>query len=261
MVNLQLNMEEIKLDSQNKLGKVNSRREARAVIDRWNAMTALEETDNALKADPFGLTNRDLYEFKTAYTMISDMNNGVMDRYFYTICFHLFSNLIYCYSRDRVDQVFQAVGLTMQQADLDHILEEATVEEVFTMDSILEEFRQWKIEQIDKDNLKALFRMLAVDKYVHSTFPEKHKYAQGENTATSSKTSRKMTTSGNHLITESTVLNIVEELAVSANNNEDVGSEDPLGFMAEIKHKFEKVGELGINYEEFERLFVSTDNF
>ena len=82
-----MSIEELALDSQGKLGKVNSRREARAVIDRWNVITALEETDKTLKADPFGLTPRDLYEFKEAYMMISDMNNGEMNRFIYTICF------------------------------------------------------------------------------------------------------------------------------------------------------------------------------
>ena len=159
-----------------------------------------------------------------------------------------------------MDEVFQAVGLTMQQDDLDRILEEATVEGVFTMDSILEEFRQWKIEQIDTDNLKALFRMLAVDKYVHPTFPKNYKYAQGDDITLSSKSARTKKDL-HHLITESTVLNIVEELAMSANKNEDVGREDSLGFIVEVKHKLEKSGHLGITYEEFERLFVSTDNF
>ncbi len=63
-----------------KMAKVNSRREARAVIDRWNVLTLAEDVDQALKPDPFGLTARELYEFKEAYAMISEMNGGTMDR-------------------------------------------------------------------------------------------------------------------------------------------------------------------------------------
>ena len=63
-----------------KLAKLNSRREARAVVDRWNVSTSAEDMDQSLKPDPFGLTARELYEFKEAYVMISEMNGGSMDR-------------------------------------------------------------------------------------------------------------------------------------------------------------------------------------
>jgi len=149
-----------------------------------------------------------------------------------------------------VDQVFQAMGLTMQQDDLDRILEEATVEGVFTMDSVLEEFRQWKIEQIDTENVKALFRMLAVDKYIHPTFPKNHKYSQVDDLASPPK-SLKNKKGVSNLITETTILGIIEELAIVANKNEAVGMDDVYGFIVEIKHKLEKSGVLGINYEEF----------
>ena len=135
-----------------------------------------------------------------------------------------------------MDYVFQALGLTLQREDLDKIMEEATVDGVFTMDSVLEEFRQWKIEQIDKEDLKALFLMLAKDKYVHTTFPKNFKYKDAQNAMNKSSKSSKKNSSEN-LITESTVLNVIEELSMSANKNEEIGREDALGFLVEIKHK------------------------
>jgi|LauGreSBDMM110SN_4_FD.fasta_scaffold267326_1 hypothetical protein len=63
-----------------KLAKLNSRREAHAVVDRWKVSALVEDMDQALKPDPFGPTARDLYEFKEAYAMISEMNGGSMDR-------------------------------------------------------------------------------------------------------------------------------------------------------------------------------------
>lgn len=133
-----------------------------------------------------------------------------------------------------MDYVFQALGLTLQREDLDKILEEATVDGVFTMDSVLEEFRQWKIEQIDKEDLKALFLMLAKDKYVHTTFPKNFKYKDTQNTMSKSSKSSKKT---ENLITEGTVLSMIEELSMAGNKTEEIGREDALGFLVEIKHK------------------------
>jgi len=55
---------------------------------------------------------------------------------------------------------------------------------------------------------------------------------------------------------------MIEELSMAGNKTEEIGREDALGFLVEIKHKLEKQSvQLGIHYEEFERLFASSDNF
>jgi hypothetical protein len=78
----------------------------------------------------------------------------------------------------QLDEVFMALGLTMQDSDLEQIVNGVELDDdgLIGMDELRESFEAWRIKQIDVDVLQAIFNMLVEEKGITSLkkFPEQY---------------------------------------------------------------------------------------
>lgn len=111
------------------------------------------------------MTSSQEYELKTAFSVVVGCVEGVVSDEKLSV--------------DQLDDVFMAVGLTLQDSDLEYIIEKVDLdaEGMIAYEDLREAYEDWRIMQMEIPTVQALFNMLVEDKGITKTqqFPYHYK--------------------------------------------------------------------------------------
>jgi Ca2+-binding EF-hand superfamily protein len=85
---------------------------------------------------------------------------------------------------DKISDLFDAIGYTLQESDITWIINNTTAQKdgTYICDMLAESFSDWKKEQMNIDDIKAVFNMLASGKKFTMEFPTTFTGEPGSNT-------------------------------------------------------------------------------
>lgn len=112
-----------------------------------------------------GLTQSQIFEFNEAFKMISEGAETI--------------------SEEKISDLFETVGYTLQESDLKWILDNTSSQKdgTYMCDMLAESFSDWKKEQLNIEDIKAVFNMLASGKKINMmSFPSSFSGEPGSNT-------------------------------------------------------------------------------
>lgn len=99
------------------------------------------------------MTSQQEYEFKIAFSVVVGAKDVVSDEKL---------------SVDQLDDVFMAIGITMQDSDLEYIIESVELdgEGMISYEELRDAYENWRIRQMEIPSVQALFNMFVEDKNI-----------------------------------------------------------------------------------------------
>ena len=112
-----------------------------------------------------GLTSEQYFELAEAFKMIAGEGNITIPE-------------------DKISDLFDSVGYTLQESDLKWIIHNTTSQKdgTYIFDMLAESFSDWKKEQINVEDIKAVFNMFASGQKLSMNFPTTFGGEPGSNT-------------------------------------------------------------------------------